>query len=165
MMSVSRLALGAVLALGASGVLVSAPADAQRAPRGNRNQQAAPAAAAAQPAGPALTLSAPERTALVALQTAAEGTDRAAQDAALTAARAVVRGPDAHYAFSGLQFRIGRQREDRAMLMESIEGLLASNSLPPKETLSYLRIQYEMAREANQPQVADRALARLVQIE
>ena len=75
MMSVSRLALGAALALGASAVFVSAPAEAQRAPR----QQNRPAQVQIQ--GRTLNLSAQERTALVALDAAVNGTDAAAQDA------------------------------------------------------------------------------------
>jgi tetratricopeptide (TPR) repeat protein len=159
MKSVSRLALGASLAIGASGVLFTAPADAQRA-RAN-----ARAAAPAQPQAPALSLSAGERTALVALQTAAAGTDRAAQDAALAAARPVVRGGDARFAYATLAVAIGRQRSDNTLLLEGVDGLISSGRLSQADLVNYLRVQHQLAGEAGQRQVADRALARLVELE
>ena len=161
MKSVSRLALGAALAIGASGVLFTAPADAQRASRGNARAAAAPA----QPQAPALNLSAAERTALVALQTAAAGTDRAAQDAGLAGARPVVRGADARFAYSTLAVAIGRQRSDNALLLEGLDGLTSSGRLNQTDLVAYLRVQHQLAVEANQRPVADRALARLVELE
>jgi hypothetical protein len=163
MKSVSRLALGATLAIGATSALFTAPADAQRAPRGKAQQNQAGAQAQAQ--GPALNLNAQERAALLALQTAAAGTDRAAQDAAIAAARPVATGGDARYAFSGLLFRIGRQRTDSALLLESLPGLVDSPRTSAADLPGYLRVQYELARNAGQRDVADRALARLAQLE
>ncbi|HEV2867308.1 MAG TPA: hypothetical protein VGX37_12435, partial [Allosphingosinicella sp.] len=70
----------------------------------------AAAAQAQQPVGQAtarmLSLSREERAALLALQTAAAGMDRAAQDAALAAARAAVRGADGRYALGHFQVQI-----------------------------------------------------------
>jgi hypothetical protein len=160
MKSVSRLALGAALAIGASGVLFTAQADAQRAPRTDPR-----AAAPVQPQVPALSLSAGERAALVALQTASAGSDRAAQDAALAAARTAVRGGDARFAFSTLAFQIGRQRSDNTLMLEGLEGLIASGRLSQTDLVAYLRVQHQLAVDANQRQVADRALARLVDLE
>ncbi|HEX8643602.1 MAG TPA: hypothetical protein VF702_06775, partial [Allosphingosinicella sp.] len=114
-MSVSRFALGAALALGGSAVFLTDVAQAQRAPRG-RTQQQAPAQVQAQ--GRQLTLTAAERAALVPLDAAARGADRAAQDAALAAARPVVSGPDARYAFARYQIAIASQRNDNVMLLQ-----------------------------------------------
>lgn len=161
MKSVSRLALGAALAIGASGVLFTTAAEAQRAPRPGQQQRPAQGT----PGQPALNLNAQERAALVALQTAAAGTDRVAQDAAIAAARTAVSGADGRYAFAGLLFRVGRQRSDNTMLLEAVTGLIASPQVPAAEQLQYLRIQYELARTAGQDAVAERALARLAELE
>ncbi|HZF94329.1 MAG TPA: hypothetical protein VEZ20_05585 [Allosphingosinicella sp.] len=161
MKSVSRLALGAALAIGASGAFLTAPAEAQRTPRSNARAAPAPV----QPQVPALNLSAGERAALVALQTAAAGPDRAAQDAALAAARPVVRGADARFAYSTLVVAIGRQRSDNTLLLEGLDGLISSGRLSQTDLVNYLRVQHQLAGEANQRQVADRALARLVELE
>jgi predicted Zn-dependent protease len=169
MKSVSRLALGAALAVAASGVFVSASADAQRAPRANsnnNNQRAQqPPQAQFQVAGRSLTLSREERTALTALQTAAAGTDRAAQDAALAAARAAVRGPDARYAMARFQMQIAIQRSDNAMLGQAVDIALDSGVAPPNEVPTYLRTQFDLANQARDFQKAERALTRLVQLE
>jgi tetratricopeptide (TPR) repeat protein len=161
MKSVSRLALGAALAIGATGVLFPAPADAQRAPRPGQ-QQARPAQVQAQ--GRTLNLNAQERAALVALEAAVRGTDRAAQDAALTAARGVVRGPDARYAFHGFQYNIARTRGDNQMALEAIEGLLASGQVPAAEQPGYLEAQYQLAVGTQQWPVAERAARRLLEL-
>jgi len=159
MMSVSRFALGAALALGASAV-VSTSVQAQRSPRAK--QQPAPAQVQAQ--GRALTLSAAERAVLVPLDAAARGTDRAAQDAALNAARSVVRGPDARYAFARYQMTIGIQRNDQALLSQAVDMAIDSGVAPPDELPTYLDTQAEMALTARDNAKAERALTRLGQL-
>lgn len=159
MKSVSRLALGAALAIAASGVFVSAPADAQRAPR--PGQTARPPQASFQVAGRTLNLNGQERTVLVALQQAAAGTDRAAQDAALAAAGPVVRGPDARYAFARFQMAIAVQRNDNAMLGQAVDAVIASGVAPETELPTFLNSQYEFATQARDFPKAERALARL----
>ena len=61
-------------------------------------------------AGRSLNLSREERDAIAALQNAANGVDRAAQDAALSTARARAQSASARYAVAHYQFQIGRQR-------------------------------------------------------
>ncbi|HEX8217134.1 MAG TPA: hypothetical protein VF577_06695, partial [Allosphingosinicella sp.] len=160
MMSVSRFALGAALALGASAVISISAAEAQRAPRGNQR----PAQPQVQAQGRTLSLTAAERTALVPLDAAARGTDRAAQDAALAAARAVVRTPDARYAFARYQMQIAIQRNDNALLSQSVDMAIDSGVAPPEELPTYLNSQIEMALAARDNAKAERALTRLGQL-
>ena len=162
MMSVSRIALGAALALGCSAVLVTTAAEAQRAPRGNRQQQQQEATV--QVGGRALALSAEERTALVALDAAARGADRAAQDAALAAAQPVARSADARYAFGRYQLQLGLQRNDVPMQTQALETLIASGSAPAEEMPVYLSRQFELAQAARDFPRAERALSRLIEL-
>lgn len=159
MMSVSRFALGAALALGGSAVLVTTAAEAQTAPRG---RQTRPQTVQAQ--GRTLSLTAAERTALVPLDAAARGTDRAAQDAALAAAQAVVRSPDARYAFARYQMAIAIQRSDNAMLSRSVDMAIDSGVAPAEELPTYLSSQAQLATEARDFPKAERALARLSEL-
>src|SRR4051794_10368484 len=80
---------------------------------------------AQQPARP-LALSHDEQVAIAALQAAAAGADRAAQDNALAAARAAARGPDARYAIAHYQIEIGRARGDVAMQSQAVDAIVDS---------------------------------------
>ncbi|HEY0011427.1 MAG TPA: tetratricopeptide repeat protein [Allosphingosinicella sp.] len=161
MKSVSRLALGAALAIGATSALFTAPADAQRAPRG----KAQPAQPAAPAQGPNLSLSAGERAVLVPLEAAARGSDRAAQDAALAAAQGVVRGADARYAFSRYQLAIAAQRSDNAMLTQALDAVLASGRATPAELPVFLNSRAQIAMEARDFRRAEQLLTQLQQLE
>lgn len=162
-MKVSRIALGAALALGGSSIFFAAAADAQRAPRGNQQQrQAQPPQVQAQ--GRQLNLSREERAVLAPLDAAVRGTDRAAQDAALNAARPVVRGPDARYAFARYEMQIAIQRSDNAALSRAVDMAIDSGVAPPEELPVYLNSQIQFANEARDTAKAERALNRLVQL-
>jgi tetratricopeptide (TPR) repeat protein len=161
-MKVSRIALGAALALGGSAVLLTSAADAQR--NRNRANQAQQPAAPAQPQGRQLTLSREERAVLVPLQAAVTNPDRAVQDAALAAARAVVRGVDARYAFARYQMAIAIQRNDNAMLSAAVDQAIETNGGTPEETVAYLNSQAQFATDARDFAKAERALNRLVQL-
>lgn len=154
MKSVSRLALGAALAIGASGVLFTSPAEAQRRQP-----------AQAQPAGPALSLSAAERAVLVPLDAAARGTDRAAQDAALAAAQSVVRGNDARYAFGRYQLAIAAQRSDDAMMTRALDAVLASGKASAAELPLFLNTRARLAMQARDNRRAEQLLTQLQQLE
>lgn len=161
MKSVSRIALGAVLALGASSLAFTSAADAQRGRNQQRQQpQAQP------PAAPPLNLTAPERAVLVPLEAAARGTDRAAQDAALAAARPVAQSADARYAFARYQLLIADQRSDNAMLNEALEVVLPNPRLTPEELTAFLQVHANLALAGEQPNFerAERSLARLSQL-
>lgn len=161
MKSVSRLAITAALAMGATSALIPAPAEAQRAPRpGSR-----PAQAQVQVQGRTLNLSPAERTALVALDAAARGTDRDAQDAALAAARPVIRSADARYAFARYQMTIGLQRTDSAMTGSAVDMALESGVVPAEELPTFLSSQAAMAIQANDNAKAERALTRLNELQ
>ena len=80
-----------------------------------------------------LNLSREERDAIIALQTAAAGMDRAAQDAALAGARARAQGASARYAIAHYQFQIGRQRSDNAMQTQAAEAMIESGLVTPDE--------------------------------
>jgi hypothetical protein len=139
-MSIAKLALAALVAFG--GV---APAAAQGA--------AAPVA-----------VTRAERNALSALQTALAGSDRAAQDAALAAARTAAQSPDARYALARLELEIARQRGDNEGLARAVDALVASNRGPENELVPLLANQASRAYSAGQFDRADALLQRMAQL-
>lgn len=137
-------ALAALLALGAFPLLV-------------------PAASAQQPAR--LNLARDERSSLAALQTAASGQDRPAQDAALAAARSAAHSADARYAVAHLQFEIGRSRGDQAMQAQAVDAMLESGLARPEEIPSLIASQASRAYYAGDVNRADALLMRAAQLD
>jgi tetratricopeptide (TPR) repeat protein len=124
-----------------------------------------PASLSAQePAGHSLSLSRDERTALQALELAARGTDRAAQDAALAAARAAAQSEDARHAFAHYQLEIALGRQD-AQLSATAVNALVSTGAPGHEMPSLLASQARTAFFQGEVPQAERLLARAVQLE
>jgi len=122
------------------------------------------APAIAQPAAPpALTLSQDERSALTALQAAAAGTDRAAQDAALRAAQAAARGADGRYAVGSLHYQIARARGDVRGMSEAADAMIASGQAQGAELAALLANQVSRAYSANDLRRADALLTRMVE--
>ena len=113
----------------------------------------------------ALDLSREERSALAALQAAAAGLDRAAQDSALAAARTAARGPAGRYAAASYQFQIGRARGDMAMQTQAVDALVESGLATPEELPGLLSFQAGRALAARNAEQTDRLLARLVQMQ
>lgn len=112
-----------------------------------------------------LNLSREERDAIAALQTAAAGTDRAAQDAALSAARTRAQSPSSRYAVAHFQFRIGQQRSDNAMQTQGAQAMIESGLVTPEEApglVSYLAGRSLAGRDAA---ATDRLIARLVELQ
>ncbi|HEX8640320.1 MAG TPA: hypothetical protein VF704_04105 [Allosphingosinicella sp.] len=148
-MSVSKVALAALSAIGASALV--------------------PVAVPGQPAQPAaarvLALSREERAALAALQAAAGGFDRAAQDAALAAARGATRSADARYALGHFQVQIGQARQDAQLVGQGAQLMLESGLATADETPSLLASQASVAYYASQFDVADRLLTRAVELQ
>jgi len=110
-----------------------------------------------------LNLNREERDVIAALQTAANGLDRAAQDAALSAARARAQTPSARYAVAHYTFQIGRQRNDNAMQTQGAQAMIDTGLATPEEApglMAYLAGRALAGRDAS---VADRAIARLVE--
>jgi predicted Zn-dependent protease len=120
-------------------------------------------AAAQAPAPRALNLSRDERSAIAALQAAAAGADRAAQDAALAAARNVARGADAQYALAHYQFEIGGARGDVAMQTQAIDNLVNSGVAQAGELPALLANQAGRAFAAGDFERTDRLLARMLE--
>ncbi|MBX3561897.1 MAG: hypothetical protein KF780_08790 [Sphingomonas sp.] len=141
-MTVSRIALATLLA--ASAALVPPAVNAQ---------------------SHAFTVTQQENAALQALQTAAAGADRAAQDAALAAARAVAQSASARYAVANYQFQIGRTRGDGQMQNQAIDALVASGVPQGAELASLLAAQASRTYSANDFQGTDRLLARVVELQ
>ena len=112
-----------------------------------------------------LNLSRDERDAIVALQAAALGTDRAAQDAALATARARAQTASGRYAVAHFQFQIGRQRSDSAMQSQAAEAMLDSGLATADEApglVAYLAGRSLAGRDAVR---TDRLIARLVELQ
>jgi hypothetical protein len=112
-----------------------------------------------------LNLSREERDSIAALQAAANGFDRAAQDAALSAARARAQGSSARYAVAHYQFQIGRQRNDNAMQTQGAEAMIESGLVTPEEApglVAYLAGRALAGRDASR---IDRLMARLVELQ
>ena len=123
-------------------------------------------ATAQQPASPHnLSLAPDERTALQALEAAARGSDRAAQDAALANARAAARGAGARHALAHYQLEIARMRQDAQMLGQAVDALVASGLSTPEEMASLLASQATRAYYAGEYPQAERLLARAVELE
>jgi tetratricopeptide (TPR) repeat protein len=121
-------------------------------------------AAAQVPPGHALTLSRDERTALQALETAARGTDRVAQDTALAAARAAAQSADARHALAHYQLEIARARQDRLLTAQAVDALIGSGATA-EEMPSLLAAQATRAFfEGEYPQ-AERLLGRAVELD
>lgn len=121
--------------------------------------QAQPAAQAARP----LNLSREERSALTALRTAAAGTDRAAQDGALGAARSVARSVDARYAIGSLAYQIARSRGDARAMDTAADEMLATNLPQGAELAALLASQASRAFTANDLRRTDAILGRMVE--
>ena len=113
----------------------------------------------------ALDLSRDERAAIAALQAAASGVDRAAQDSALAAARAVARSADARYALAHYQLEIARARGDQQMQTQAVDALVESGLAGPDELPALLAHQATRAYSAGDVNRADRLLARAVELQ
>src|SRR5690606_7881157 len=116
-------ALAATLTIGAS-VSFLLPSAACAA------QAGASQTASIQAAGRTLNLTRDEHVALVALQNAAAGSDRAAQDSALAAARAAAQSADARYGLAYYQLQIALARQDNVAHGAAVDALVASNMVP-----------------------------------
>jgi len=145
-MTASRVAIRSLVAAIGLALAVPSPASAQQAPR-------------------SFNLSAEERIALVALQTAAAGADRAAQDTALAAARAAARGADARYAVANYQLQIGQARANAQMVDEAVDALVASGIPQGAELVPLLANQATRIFSSGDVRAVDRMLARMVELQ
>ena len=120
-------------------------------------------ALAQQPAGHNLTLTRDERTALQALEAAARGPDRAAQDAALAAARSAAQSAHARHALAHYQLEIAQARQDRQLTAQAVDALVGEGATA-EEMPSLLAAQAATAFFAGEYPDAERLLARAVQL-
>lgn len=111
----------------------------------------------------ALNLSGGERRALAALQAAAAGSDRAAQDAALRDARAAAQSADARYAVGSLAFQIARSRSDVRGMNTAADEMLATGLPQGGERAALLATQASRAYSANDLRRADAILGQMVE--
>ncbi|HEX8668855.1 MAG TPA: hypothetical protein VF727_10855 [Allosphingosinicella sp.] len=146
--SVSRLALGLMLGLGAVSVLGVSPAVAKK-----KN---------AAPAGP--SLSKEERAALAALQAAINSRNYAAAGPALSAAQAAARSKEARYYTNILQLRLARESGNLAAEAAAIDALLASGSVPQAEIGNYYAAQGTLALRNGNRERAEASLTRAVEL-
>ena len=126
---------------------------------------AVPAAVSAQQAPRSLNLSAEERSALAALQAAAGGADRVAQDAALAAARAAARGADARYAVANYHLQLGQARADAQMVSQAVDDLVASGIPQGAELVPLLAHQATRIFSSGDVRATDRMLARMSELQ
>ncbi len=112
-----------------------------------------------------LELSREERAALTALRTAVAGTDRAAQDGALAAARTAARSIDARYAVASLAYQIARSRSDARAMDMAADEMLATNLPQGAELAALIASQASRAYSANDLRRVDALLGRMVEVQ
>lgn len=155
MKSVSRLALGVALVLGAGSMVAVAPADAKK------KKEAAPAA---QPGARVMKFSPAERVALQPVQTAITAKNWAGAAAALPAAEAAAQSPDAKYAVARFRLETGIGLNDVAMQSAGIDALIASGQIPAGDMVSLYTNQGVLATNAGNKQKAETAFAKVVEL-
>jgi tetratricopeptide (TPR) repeat protein len=141
MRSVSTIALGAALMVGAA-----APAVAQR-------QQA-----------PVSEFSRDERAALLALQTAVEARNYPAATAALATAQSRARTGQARYLASALQLRLGIETGNLGLQSSAIDAMISSGAAPASELPQLYRNQGALAQQAGKLDRAEAAFSRYMEL-
>jgi hypothetical protein len=154
--NVSRLALGAALALAGASVVATAPSFAK----------APPAAAAATPAPRKYNLTKEERAAMGPVQKAIIAKDWAAAQAALPAAQAAATSADGRYVIGQFKLQIGIGTNNEAMQAEAVDALIASGGAEASELPALYRNQGALALRASPPNVAkaEAAFAKVVEL-
>jgi hypothetical protein len=145
MASVSRLAFGMLLALGASPLALPSAAGAQAA------------------AGPSFTRQ--EYTALQAAEAALNTRNYQGAASALSSAQSVARGADARYYLATLQLRLARETNNAAMQASAIEALIATGRVPQSDLGPLYAAQGAIAANAGGPgrERAEAALTRALE--
>jgi hypothetical protein len=153
-MQISRIALGAVLALGAVSFGVASPAHAQ-----TRGQQGA------QPAQQTpFALTKEERAALLPVEQAALANDWARATAALPAARAAVTTPGGRFMAGTILLRIGLGTENLQLQEQAIDEMIASGAAPAEDLPKLYSNQASLAFQLRNHQKAEASLMKLVEL-
>lgn len=155
-MKVSKVALAAATMLGAPAGVPAAAAMAQPA-------QGARAGQAAQPQRQ-LQISRAEAAALQPLEAAVRAQDWAAAQAALPAAQAAARGPDARYFVARAAFQIGNRTNNAQVEAQALDTLIALPNTPPNEKNVFLSRRAELAFNANDFARAEQLFMQLAQL-
>jgi Tfp pilus assembly protein PilF len=142
--NISRLALGAALALAGASVVATSPAFAKPAP--------APAAAPA--AGRKYNLTKEERAAMGPVQKAIIAKDWATAQAGLPAAQAAATSADGKYVIGQFKLQIGIGLNNEAMQADAVDTLIASGGAEASELPALYRNQGALALRASPPNVA-----------
>jgi hypothetical protein len=145
MASVSRLAFGMLLVLGASPLALPSAAGAQAAARPSFTKQ--------------------EYTALQAAEAALNTRNYQGAASALSSAQSVARGADARYYLATLQLRLARETNNAAMQASAIEALIATGRVPQSDLGPLYAAQGAIAANAGGPgrERAEAALTRALE--
>jgi hypothetical protein len=155
MKKASSFAIAAALVI--TGTALSAPASAQK-----KGKQAA--AAAAQPAGWAPKLSKEEVAALQPVEKAITAKDWAAATAALPAAQAAAKSPDALYYIGQFQLGIASGTNNPQLQAQAIDTMVSSGGGDQTKMAPLYRAQGQMAVQAKDYAKAQAAYARWAQL-
>lgn len=154
---VSRIALGVALSLGATSLVATAPAAAQK-----KKQEAAEQADKA--GERKLELSKEEREALRPLSAAVDAKDWAAATAALPAAQAAAQGADARYALGSLQLQVALGTNNVQMQAQAIDAMIASGGVPAADLPSFYKNQGALALNLGDNAKAEAAYTKWVEL-
>lgn len=140
----------AALATASAGLALASPALAQYGSTAPKPQAApapaAPAGAAAETPGRKYDISAQARKEIVALQAAVNSKNTAAIPAALAAAQAKAKTGDDKYIIAQLQLRAAVDANDTPGMIQGLDALIASGTVPTAETPTILnnlgKLQY-----------------------
>lgn len=147
MKSVSKVALGAALAV-AGASMVATPALGQ-----DKAQQQVQ-----------FTYTAEERAALAPVQTAIAAKDYATATAGLAAAQAAAKGADARYTVGRFQFDIGVATNNQQLQSQGIDAMLASGASPAVDLPALYNNQGALAAGLADYKKAEAAFARVVEL-
>ena len=143
MRSVSKMALGVTLALGAAATIPSAPIAAQTV---------------------AQELGKEERATLLALRTAIEAKDYSAATSALSTAQSSVRTGYARYLASALQLRLGIETNNLGLQSSAIDAMITSGAVPAAELPQLYRNQAALAQGAGKLDKAEASFTRYAEL-
>ncbi len=145
MKSISTIALGVALAIGAAGSLASAPAAAQ-------GQAQVP------------ELSKEERAAFLALTTALDAKNYPAATAALATAQSAARSSYTRYLASALQLRLAIETGNPGLQSTAIDSMIGSGAAPATELPQLYRNQAALLQSAGKLDKAEASLTRYIEL-
>ncbi len=170
-MTVSKLALASLLAVGGLATVAVSAAEAQRSVRDNQREQERRRAAEQAKQGQTgqtaqiAQLTREESAAIVPLFEAVRAANWPAATAALAAAQAGAMSPYAKYVVGQLHYEIGRGTASDPVQLEGINAMVASGGAPADQLRPLVGNQIAFALRANNMAGAETALNRFLEIE